>query len=480
MDDLSPNAQLLQNLSNDEIYKINQLTCDEIEQARFEIDFATPKSNWSLVKNKKRKERSAESNKITQESKRTAISINKPISTNKPNSPKLTAVIDGVSKTFNTIDLVKNEIINFKPNINISEIKLLKRGGILLTLSDVANFNSIIKDWPREIFGGNSYITINNDLRDTLSINKFAIEDDPNDIIDALNKSNIEFDCFRRHYNQRGQPTTLICFKVNNKISTENLLQNGIILNNEKKIIRKFIDKDKLVSRCTKCQKFGHIYTKCLAKQYTCARCGGNNCPKICQKEIKKCANCNGDHSAAYKGCSMYKTALRNSEQLYNLQNYTKNLNETEKQLKTSYADMVKKSEHTLKLEREKMDNLYSKLKSAETFMNSCEDIVKKVEVESSEEKNKIIKLEKKITELERNIINKVDLAVILTDCIARCLGGKEVKNNEILQNVVHVVGSYFKIQINHNSIINGIKQHIPSSLASKIKKNSNLKNDAP
>ena len=168
-----------------------------------------------------------------------------------------------------------------------------------------------------------------------------------------------------------------------------------------------------MVNRCIKCQKFSHNYTKCLAKQYTCARCGGN----ICQKEVRKCANCNGDHSAAYKGCSIYKSALRNSEQIHN----TKNLNETEKQLKTSYADMVKKYEHTLRLEREKMDNLYSKLKSAETFMNSCEDIVKKVEEESSEEKNKIIKLEIFFIELERNIINKIDLAIILTDCIARC-----------------------------------------------------------
>ena len=130
---------------------------------------------------------------------------------------------------------VNIEIINYKPNINISEIELLKKGGILLTLSVVQNFTSIIKDWPREILGGNSYITINNDLRDTLCINKFAVEDDPYDIIDTLNKSNIEFDCCRRHFNKRGQPTILICFKVNNKISAENLLQNGLIWNNEKK-----------------------------------------------------------------------------------------------------------------------------------------------------------------------------------------------------------------------------------------------------
>ena len=115
------------------------------------------------------------------------------------------------------------------------------------------------------------------------------------------------------------------------------------------------------------------------------------------------------------------------------------------------------------------MDNLYSKLKSAETFMNSCEDIVKKVEEESSEEKNKIIKLEKFFTELERNIINKIVLAVILTDCIARCFGGKEEKNDEILQNVAHVVGSYFKIQINHNLIINGIKQKQKKKIIEKI-----------
>ena len=71
-------------------------------------------------KKKTRKQRSAESNKIGQESKRTEIS------TTKSSTPKLTVVIDGTSKNFNTIDLVKNEIVNYKPNINISEIKKFK------------------------------------------------------------------------------------------------------------------------------------------------------------------------------------------------------------------------------------------------------------------------------------------------------------------------------------------------------------------
>lgn len=58
--------------------------------------------------------------------------------------------------------------------------------------------------------------------------------------------------------------------------------------------------------RCYKCQRFGHTAAKCNNRD-TCPVCGGpheyKNCPTGTEKH---CVNCNGPHSAGYRGCPKY------------------------------------------------------------------------------------------------------------------------------------------------------------------------------
>jgi len=51
--------------------------------------------------------------------------------------------------------------------------------------------------------------------------------------------------------------------------------------------------------RCDRCQKFGHNHPTWREHEY-------NECPV--DKTEAKCCNCGGNHSAAYKGCTKYKT----------------------------------------------------------------------------------------------------------------------------------------------------------------------------
>ncbi|XP_030837430.1 uncharacterized protein LOC115922547 [Strongylocentrotus purpuratus] len=63
------------------------------------------------------------------------------------------------------------------------------------------------------------------------------------------------------------------------------------------------------VVRCHKCQLFGHVQKYCK-KEIRCVRCGEKHAFEQCQKkEEPKCFRCNQNHSAAYKGCTFYKTA---------------------------------------------------------------------------------------------------------------------------------------------------------------------------
>jgi len=71
--------------------------------------------------------------------------------------------------------------------------------------------------------------------------------------------------------------------------------------------------------RCTKCQKFGHRFSKCRNHTAICCRCSiplpspkvpgmptkCNNCER--NHPIPKCVHCEEDHSASSKECSKYK-----------------------------------------------------------------------------------------------------------------------------------------------------------------------------
>ena len=72
---------------------------------------------------------------------------------------------------------------------------------------------------------------------------------------------------------------------------------------------------------------------------------------------------------------------------------------------------------------------------------------------------------------LLKGMLVRSGIAVILTDCIARCFGGKKEKNTEILMSVAHVVSSYFRVNIDQTQILTGIKNNIPSKIESNKQK---------
>lgn len=63
------------------------------------------------------------------------------------------------------------------------------------------------------------------------------------------------------------------------------------------------------IIQCTRCQNYGHTKTYCT-KPFNCVKCGGSHDTKTCKKPNNtpaKCALCNGDHPANYKGCTVYR-----------------------------------------------------------------------------------------------------------------------------------------------------------------------------
>lgn len=99
--------------------------------------------------------------------------------------------------------------------------------------------------------------------------------------------------------------TSLIKFKVNNKL-TFNLLENKhITLGEQHLIIRPYINKE--IRQCKNCYSFWHPTVKCKNKK-VCVLCAGNCVVHACiAPNLKKCCNCGGSHPATFKNCPMIK-----------------------------------------------------------------------------------------------------------------------------------------------------------------------------
>lgn len=70
------------------------------------------------------------------------------------------------------------------------------------------------------------------------------------------------------------------------------------------------------VVQCTRCQRYGHTKTYCR-RQHRCVKCGQEHNTKQCTKTKDTpaiCVLCEGNHTANYKGCPVYKDIIDKKE----------------------------------------------------------------------------------------------------------------------------------------------------------------------
>ena len=55
----------------------------------------------------------------------------------------------------------------------------------------------------------------------------------------------------------------MVLFKLKNKSEEQHAKRFGIKIDNQVKNIRDYVNKEKLILRCFKCNKFGHLSSSC-------------------------------------------------------------------------------------------------------------------------------------------------------------------------------------------------------------------------
>ncbi|XP_063971424.1 uncharacterized protein LOC135158067 [Lytechinus pictus] len=125
-------------------------------------------------------------------------------------------------------------------------------------------------------------------------------------------------------------PSVLLVFKGPN-------LPHHVSFLYQKYVVDEFVP---TVTRCHKCQQFGHIQKNCKG-HLRCVRCGEAHTFEMCpNKDSPKCLRCNLNHSAAYQGCTYYKEAK-------NIQNVSLQNNLTYAQATKIYHQEKREENHS-------------------------------------------------------------------------------------------------------------------------------------
>ena len=242
--------------------------------------------------------------------------------------------------------------------------------------------------------------------------------------------------------------------------------------------VRKYDPVDNYIVQCRRCHVFGHMKSDCKKTEDVCAWCGKTGCGWKCDPTAKKCVNCNGKHSAQYKGCKVYKRTAEKASITRTEKQHNKKITNIEKRtnnLQKSYADAaslksdqtknnndIKELQNLVKNTLTVTTNMDKKINSILTNITTLTNRVTKIEQELQAQK-----LELSITKsLQTNYVSIDTFPLVFFDVFSSVLDTTKMAG--LVDNLSSIFIKHFPDLIHREGFLSRIQDNLlQDSLAS-------------
>ena len=79
---------------------------------------------------------------------------------------------------------------------------------------------------------------------------------------------------------------TLVTFSLVNNSDRSELLKGCLVINNKRKAVRDYINRERLIYKCYTCNKTGYLTKNCKLKAKLCPKFNDTKCSGTCPKSI--------------------------------------------------------------------------------------------------------------------------------------------------------------------------------------------------
>ena len=189
-----------------------------------------------------------------------------------------------MSKAIKGLTTAPKKLIKSKSGFYVVEVTTDQAAKVLLETKSMAN-------QPVDVTPHRSHNTSRGVI-----VSKFLEGASDDDLLDDLKNQGVTR--VRRILRNRRHPTNAIVLTFDTPTPKDKVLLLHLALD-----VNPYIAPP---MRCFKCQKFGHVSSKCKKKDATCSKCSGEHPEADCQSTTLKCANCKENHSAYDKTCPKY------------------------------------------------------------------------------------------------------------------------------------------------------------------------------
>lgn len=230
----------------------------------------------------------------------------------------LVVVLDRIDREqFSHPRKVLKEIHRLKSNVVVHKVVMLARGGVAVTVRSRNHYLALLS-WPEGSFGVqalHAHPPKHGFAGCAVGVVRVDVSESDQDMFEGFSEQNPEVRIQRLHrLHNRSTKTPLRAVKVFFAKShhLESALSHGLRYGTVvHRVERARSERSLRVTRCYRCQRFGHIAQFC-SQPVRCATCGGahqssNDHP--CHKS-PSCANCGQSHPAYASTCPVYSRRI--------------------------------------------------------------------------------------------------------------------------------------------------------------------------